>query len=79
MARFLDVHDTATTILNVQALLRPEGMRKSACDIHEILLRGGIVGAGISARDFMHSHFRFKVYACPGKCPLLASVLWFGI
>ncbi|KAI8651014.1 HET domain-containing protein [Fusarium keratoplasticum] len=66
MARFLDAHDTATTILNVQALLRPEGMRKSAYDIHEILLHGGIVGAGISARDFMHSHFRFKVYACPG-------------
>lgn len=79
MARFLDAHDTATATLNVQAVLRPEGMRTSACDIHEILLHGGIVGAGISAGHFMHSHFRFKVYAYPGKCPLLASVLWFDI
>ncbi|RSL90353.1 hypothetical protein CEP51_000759 [Fusarium floridanum] len=66
MTKFLHVHGAATTKLNVRALLRPEGLRKSAYDIHELLLHGGIASAGIQARNFMDSHLRFKVYACPG-------------
>ncbi|RSM01931.1 hypothetical protein CEP52_008259 [Fusarium oligoseptatum] len=65
MTKFLHVHGAATTKLNVKALLRPEGLRKSAYDIHELLLHGGIASAGIQARNFMDSHLRFKVYACP--------------
>jgi hypothetical protein len=64
---FLDAHDTAFAALNLRAVLQPEGMRKSACDIHELLFCGAMVGTGIPAGDLMDSHLRFKVYASPGK------------
>lgn len=78
-AKFLDAHDAATATLKVRALLQPEGLRKSICDIHELLVYGGIVGAGIPARDLMDSHLRFKVYASPGRRFLLAPAFTFDI
>lgn len=75
IAKFLDAHEAAIASLKAKALIQPDKRRKSVCDIHELLIYGGIIGVGIPARDLTDSHLRFKIYASPGKRFLLTPVL----
>jgi len=64
---FLAIYGDATAKINLKARLKSDESTTSLPDIHELLVRGSIVGDGLSAESFLETHIRFKVYALPGK------------
>ena len=64
---FLVIYGDAIARINLKARLKSDEPTSSLPDLHELLVRGTIVGNGILAESFLETHIRFKVYALPGK------------
>ncbi|KPM34908.1 hypothetical protein AK830_g11661 [Neonectria ditissima] len=77
VGKFLNNHEAATASLKVRALLQPKSVRKSACDIYELLIDGVIIGVGSPIYELMDHPLVLKLYVSEGKHFFLGTLLAF--